>query len=766
MRIWLLAFLLAACEGPAGPQGEDGTDGTDGVDGAPGDTGPQGDPGTVPPAPWVVADRVDIAVSSLTFDSTGAHVAFTLKDKDGKPLDRTGMLTEGKVTVSFVLAQLATNSDGTPGQYTAYTKRTATAAATYPNPVLTSAEQATTEGIEASFKPVDVTKGTYEYTFTAPTSAYDSTKTQSVLAIAARTVDGVQSFDRDLLHTGTLRREEVTDTSCGSCHGSFSAHGGRYTKPDQCILCHQPQTADPESGNTVDFKVMIHKIHRGETLPTFVANSANPYEVVGFGAPPTGYTVHDFSEVAFPGPSTNPATNLMKCDRCHAGAQSTAWYAKPNPAACTSCHDTTVFTASPPAPFVAHEGGVDPTLVNAGTCIVCHGMTAGPAPVPAAHYNALFDTTLPKLVVEIQSVTNTAPGQLPTVRFKVTYDGAPRDILTAPLTTLSALIAGPSTDFGEYWQARVQGGSGTNPNVGTLAAVDAANGVFDYTFPAPTSTNLTPCTQSVVTAPKRTCEIPANATGSFVAAFEGNFQPPAPAARVVMDPPRLAFAVTDATAVPRRTIVDNAKCNSCHFDLQFHGGGRKNVQYCVMCHNPNNTNDERISRLEGSTIYVESVDLRVMAHKIHMGEELSQSYILGGNPAPTTTNPLGVPEDFSKVRYPRARTACVACHTGTTWQLPMQASTKYLPSTTVEMMCSENPSADTDGYCTSPFWTVSKTTKIAPESSVCTSCHDAPYTAAHAVLNTLTIGTQTVEACTTCHGPGKEFDVSRYHGTP
>src|SRR5512139_140214 len=114
MRNLLSALLVvvAACEGPAGPAGEDGTDGTNGADGVDGDTGPQGDPGTTPPSPWVVADRVDIAVTGLTYDATGAHVAFTLKDKDGKPLDRTGNLTEGKVTVSFVLAQLAANSNG------------------------------------------------------------------------------------------------------------------------------------------------------------------------------------------------------------------------------------------------------------------------------------------------------------------------------------------------------------------------------------------------------------------------------------------------------------------------------------------------------------------------------------------------------------------------------------------------------------------------------------------------------------------------------
>lgn len=764
MRILLVACLLAACEGPVGPQGPAGTDGTNGTDGMNGDTGPQGDPGTTPPSPWIVGDQVDIAVTGLTFDASGAHVAFTLKDKDGKPLDRTGTLTPNKVTVSFVLAQLGVNADGTPAQYTAYTKRTANANANYPNPALASATQATTEGVEANFKAVDVTKGMYAYDFTAALTGYDQTLTQTVLAVAARTVDNVQSFDRDVFYVGTARRQEVTDTSCGSCHGSFNMHGGRYTKPQQCILCHTPQSTDPESGNTVDFKVMVHKIHRGETLPSFVANPANRYQIVGFGPAPLGYGIADFSEVAFPGPSTSPAVNLQKCERCHdtAAAQPDRWHEKPSAAACTSCHDTTSFTANPTPPMVAHAGGTDPTLVNDGTCIICHSATAGPAPVPAKHYQALFDATLPKLAMEIQSVTNTSPGSLPTVRFRVTLDGQPKNILAsaggAPLTSLVATIAGPTTDYAEFWQARVQG-SGA---VGTLTAVDAPNGVFDYTFPATVTTG--PCSQSSLV---RDCNIPATATGSYAISFEGTLLPPAPAARIVLEPPHLAFAVTGSSVVDRRVIVDNARCNGCHYDLQFHGGGRKNAQYCVNCHNPNNANDERMSRVEGSTVFAESVDFRVMIHKIHMGEELSQSYILAGFPAPTTANPLGTPEDFSKILYPRPRTACAACHidnaTTKTWTLPMNRSTNYIASTTVELSCTENPTTDPDNYCTNPFWNITKTTKIAPEGSVCTSCHDAPYTAAHAVLNTTSAG---VEACTTCHGPGKEFDVAKFHGTP
>ena len=749
MRISLtvvLLVLVAACEGPAGPQGADGTDGLDGADGIDGDTGPKGDPGTVPPVPWVVADRVDINVTDLTFDATGASVSFTLKDKDGKPLDRTGNLTEGRVTVSFVLAQLGVLGDGSPAQYTAYTTRTANAVPPYPT---ASATQATTEGVEANFEAVDVTKGEYRYKFNASTAAYVAAQTQSVLAVAARTVDGVQSYDRHLFHVGTAIREEVTEQSCGSCHGSFSAHGGRYTKPEQCILCHTPQTSDPETGNTVDFRVMIHKIHRGADLPSFVADPTKPYTIVGFGP-----TVHDFSHVGFPGPTTNLATNISRCDACHDGAQGDRWTKKPTTDSCVSCHDLTVFTPNATAPFVSHQGGTDPALVNDSTCIVCHAETSGVSPIPANHFIGVTNPNLQELAFEVLSITDTAPGQLPTMRFKVTLDGAGKDPRTAPVTTITATIAGPTTDFREYWQARVVG-SGA---VGTLTAVDAAAGIFDYTFPATTGSPA-PCTESSL---RRDCNIPADATGSYQIGLEGSWTPTG-GTRLVASPPILAFAVTDTTAQPRRQIIEDARCNSCHYDLSFHGGGRKDATYCMMCHNQNNANDERVARFEGSTVFAESVDFRVMIHKIHMGEQLSQPYILGGNPAPSVTNPAGNQEDFGHIRYPKPRNDCSACHKAQTWTLPMIASSKYLPSTTVELTCSEPLLSDGNNYCDSPFWTISKTTKLPPETAACTSCHDAPYTAAHALVNTTPGG---VESCATCHGPGKQFDVARYHGMP
>jgi OmcA/MtrC family decaheme c-type cytochrome len=670
MRSLLVSLVvLAACEGPMGPAGPPGNDGSNGRDGEAGPAGQSGDPGTpgaTGASPWLTSPGVKLTITALAIANGKATVSFTLTDPKGVALDRAGLFTDGTVAVSFVLAQLATAPDGSAAQYTAYTGTTAETSGTW--------------------AIVDLAHGRYTYTFAADVSAYDVSKTQTVAASATRTMMDSSTWNAAAdFSVGATTRQVVTQAACNACHGALTGHSGAWTSVTQCVLCHQPQAG------ANDLKLLAHAIHRGTTYPQL----------------------------------------LNKCDACHAAnaVQADAWQTRPSIPTCTSCHDTTVFSAADVVPNVTflHKGGEQVE----GSCITCHGESSL-APIATAHYTGTLDPTAPQIAVTIDSIASTAPGQSPSIAFTVTNHGAGVDLTTAPLSAMTATFAGPNTDYTTEWQWKIQGGTGT------LTAIDKANGKFSYQFAA-------------------TQVIPTGATGSFTVGVEANLTD-ASGVRHATVGPTLAFAVTDATAQPRRQIVAGASCDNCHGDLAAHGGGRKGAAYCVLCHNATNSDAPAIPRTEApGPIVAETIDFRHLVHKIHMGDRLTEPYTIYGYPFPSSANPNGTPHDFTGVHAPRDVATCTACHVGTSYQLPVAATDA--PSTMVEMSCSEPAADDANDFCDAPYWTQTSSTQIAAEVSACASCHDAPYTAVHAALNTL--GGQT--ACATCHGPGKLEDVAVVH---
>lgn len=137
-------------------------------------------------------------------------------------------------------------------------------------------------------------------------------------------VKDVSNVSQDVLFgtaTTLQPREVVTQQSCDQCHVDIAWHnrglpgGGRRTSVKLCMTCHtagagdfnDPSVAGGSPDVTVDFKVLIHKIHNGAHLPSVLgvgvdASGNRVYDVT----PKPNISVsdeleiHDFSDVNFP----------------------------------------------------------------------------------------------------------------------------------------------------------------------------------------------------------------------------------------------------------------------------------------------------------------------------------------------------------------------------------------------------------------------------------------------------------------------------------
>jgi OmcA/MtrC family decaheme c-type cytochrome len=156
-----------------------------------------------------------------------------------------------------------------------------------------------------------------------------------------------------------LRRQVVDIAKCNGCHSSLSLHGENRNQIEQCVMCHNPSENDAsvrgvsvvpgdktQPPQSVNFALMIHKIHTGEHL---AADFNQSYVIVGFGG-----SHNDFSDVRYPTMNDTGTTgDTAKCYMCHANNSEavfpigknnvldTQGRISPAPAttsACTACH--------------------------------------------------------------------------------------------------------------------------------------------------------------------------------------------------------------------------------------------------------------------------------------------------------------------------------------------------------------------------------------------------------------------------------------------
>jgi OmcA/MtrC family decaheme c-type cytochrome len=560
-------------------------------------------------------------IQSALIGSDGTiTVTFSFSDPKGLPLDRTGTNTPGPVSTSFIAATINQGYE----QYTAYTTRTQTSPITK-----VSAIQV---GTDSGGVYHQTGNGVYTYTFhTKAPATIDRHATHSIGVYSSRDLtefdlgtsydDNVFTFVPDGSAVAATRDVVKTET-CNKCHDPLSAHGGARRSVELCVLCHTPQTTDPDTGNTVDFKVMVHKIHDGSSLPSVKAGGK--YQIIGFSQ-----SVNDFSSVVFPADTRN-------CTFCHDqnnGAAQTKAFLNPSRAACGSCHDDVNFATG------KNHSADNLPEVSDNQCSGCHtpqGELEFDASILGAHTIPRLSSSLRGTVFNLVKVENAAPGKSPTLTFGV-KDKAGNTVAVPSMDRLALVLAGPTTDYA----AAVS----EDPR---KTAVANGDGTYKYTFKAP---------------------LPAGATGSYSIGIEGYTNQkllPGTTKEVTVRDAGLnqviSFSVDGSTVAPRRTVVAIDNCNQCHSSLSVHGDNRNQTVMCVLCHNPNGTDaDQRTA----ATNPPQTIDFRTMIHKIHRGENLDPSdqfTIMGFGKSVN---------NFNDVRFPGDLRNCEKCHVNASEQLPL-----------------------------------------------------------------------------------------------
>ncbi len=628
---------------------------------------------------------LEITILDVTLPADGQlEVTYSITDPSGLPLDHDGIATPGPVDMRFTLANIPAGQDKKTrlayeridrgnGTLTSmgdgvYKYKFETAVSTDPDTTHTLVL-----GGRRDLREFDLDR--------YPANAVKNWVPSGASAPAPRDVVRVETCNR--CHNPLVMHGRwLSVTACEQCHNPTISNGPVYSFDVMIHKVHSGQVFDGHDFSDVVFPAEINECQVCHTggVPTAdlpLVASPNPIPVCdasglgmtdltwgdlspfeihmnapdgklfavskGAGTKATGKWVKDGTRFFVVDKATGVLVQNLEVDttalgcvgeqpgtfRGVAGTQNTKWETHPTRAACGSCHTNVDFVTGE-----HHPGGpqADDTL-----CGFCHqpapnGDMEFDASVSGAHKPEYKSRQLPGVIVEIMGVSNTNPGQRPTVTFSLKSKNAMLN--PASLNRLNLTITGPNTDFSFYAQE----------TVGSKAVKVGDN--WAYTFAAP---------------------LPMNATGSYTVGFEG---------RNIIDiqgrdgieevedfaqDATFAFAVTDPAAVPRRMVVDDALCENCHSNLSLHGGNRNNPQYCVTCHRPD-ASDAAVAPA-GAT--PQSIHFKFMIHKIHRGENLEKGYAVYGYRG--SFNPFG------DVAFPGDLRDCNTCHVDDSYQLPLPA---------------------------------------------------------------------------------------------
>jgi OmcA/MtrC family decaheme c-type cytochrome len=239
-------------------------------------------------------------------------------------------------------------------------------------------------------------------------------------------------------------------------------------------------------------------------------------------------------------------------------------------------------------------------------------------------------------------------------------------------TTTGSNAVGSAPGGGPVLASATQATTDPKPSSMANQLVYHAEGYYTYQF----STNITdPAkTNGITFEPNRTHRIAIqlsykNDAGQTVLVN--------PYIDVTFDSSGNSVVVTDPAKT--RVMADVASCNGCHEKLALHGGGRVDVQFCVMCHNPGTTDAN-----SGNVL-----TMQTMVHKIHAGRLLASQIATGGEDY-VIWGYQASKNDYAEVGFPQDLRNCTVCHTGANPKTPQGDNWKSRASKESCLTCHAN----------------------------------------------------------------------------
>lgn len=507
--------------------------------------------------------------------------------------------------------------------------------------------------------------------------------------------------------SGILGRDMVATETCNGCHGELALHGGGRKDVEYCVTCHNPGSSDANSGNTVDFATMIHKIHRGAELPSVEAEGE--YAIWGFGN-----TMHDFSDRHFP-------QDIRNCRNCHdednaATPDAHNWLTYPTAESCGSCHDDVNFVTG-----ANHFAGARTNE----ECSTCHvGGSGNQAEIDWAHQIGGKADAKGLMAVRIDNTAIDETNGDVQVRFSLINPGD-NSVYTQAASAMNFVSSA------RLYRNPVNPENGySDNNVSFNISTATPNEAGQYSW----DTNVVLGEDDVLAYASRIRLCTDEKDGGLIACVASpliNTYAPATPVWGNIDAVGEQVAANDELPIG----ADYERCATCHAgpSIAVHGGDYSSLQQCRSCHNNSRLRD------------IGNLDLKFVIHAYHAGNLDDEDH----------------PGDKLPMHYPNAINQCTACHSTNQLDLPIAAN-HWAPLTATGVYTSS-----TAFLCSSCHLTTQPGLVNPADLSNLPSADQAVVNhmlTMGAVFNGVQSAANVTESCAVCHSSGSLAAIDEMHG--